>query len=497
MKRKVSTLLITCLTLLSTVAIASDKDTLIVAQGAEAKTMDPIASNDIPSYRIMVNIYDTLFQRDQKGNLVPALANSWEQVDPLTLMIHLKKGIKFHNGNDFKANDVVFSLNRAKEAPTLMSFFGDIDKVEAIDDYTVKITTKHPFGPLINFLSHKGSSILDEETVEVAGKDYALHPVGTGPYEFVSWKYGDKVVLKANPNYFAGKPVTENIVFRTITEPTNRIIALETKEVDIAYEIDPIDLQFIKNNSDLVLMEQPALSINYLGFNTKKEPLNNKEVRKAIAYAINIPSLIDAVYLGSATPANSIVPPGVPGYNANAKRYEQNINMAKELLTKAGYPNGFKIKITLNDSGTRKNIAVILQDQLKQIGIDVEVEIIEWGAYLDKLSRGEQELYLLGWTTPPECDAAVYSLLHTKHHGSGGNRSFFSNPKVDELLDLARRSTNQEERNKYYFEIQDIVQNELPVFVLANPYDNVGLQKDIKGFLFDMESEHRLYKAYK
>lgn len=498
MKRKLFGLFVTSLVLLSSVTtLASEKDTLIVAQAAEAKTMDPVASNDVPSHRVFLNIYDTLLQRDEKGDLVPALAESWEQVDPLTLVLKLKKGIKFHNGNDFKANDVVFSLTRAKEAPALMSFFGDIDKVEAVDDYTVKITTKQPFGPLVNYLSHKGSCILDEETVNAAGEDYALHPVGTGPYEFVSWRSGDRIVLKANPNYFGGKPVTENLVFRVITEATNRTIALETKEVDIAYEIDPIDLQFVKSNPELVLLEQPALNISYLGFNTQKAPFDKKEVREAIAYAIDVPSLIQAVYLGAATPASSSVPPGVPGYNPNSKKYEQNIALAKELLTKAGYPNGFKAKISLNDTGVRKNIAIILQDQLKQIGIDLEVEIMEWGAYLDKLARGEQDMFILGWTTPPECDSALYALFHSKQHGSGGNRTYYTNTRVDELLDLARRSTNQEERNKYYFEIQDIVQEELPMFVLVNPFDNAGLQKDIKGFQLDMESEHRLYKVGK
>lgn len=497
MKRKLFGSLLTLITLTSSLALADDKNTLIVAQSAEAKTMDPAASNDVPSHRVFLNIYDTLIQRDKEGNLVPALAESWEQLDPLTLKLNLRKGVKFHNGNDFKANDVVFTLNRAKEAPALMSFFGDIDKIEAIDDYCIKITTKKPFGPLVNYLAHKGASILDEETVILAGKDYAQHPIGTGPYQFVSWRSGDRIILKANPNYFGGKPLTENIIFRVITEGTNRTIALETKEVDIAYEIDPIDIQFVKNNSNLVLLEHPAININYLGFNNQKTPFNKEEVREAIAYAIDIPSIIQAVYLGAATPANSPVAPGVPGYNSNTKSYKQNIKKAKELLTKAGYPNGFKAKISLNDSGVRKNIAIILQDQLKQIGIDLEVEIIEWGAYLDKLARGEQDMFLLGWASSPDCDSALYALFHSKHHGSGGNRTYYSNSKVDELLDLARASTNQDERNKYYGEIQTIIQEELPMFVLVYPFDNVGMQKNVKGFYLDIEGEHRLSNVSK
>lgn len=447
MKKRLFGSFLTLMTLVSSIALAEGKDTLIIAQAAEAKTMDPVASNDVPSHRVFLNIYDTLIQRDKDGKLVPALADSWEQVDPLTLKVNLKKGIKFHNGNDFKANDVIFSLTRAKEAPALMSFFGDIDKIVALDDYTIQITTKQPFGPLVNYLAHKGASILDEETVTAAGQDYAQHPVGTGPYEFVSWRSGDRITLKGNSN--------------------------------------------------LVLMEQPAININYLGFNTKKAPFDKEEVRQAIAYAIDVPSIIQAVFLGSATSSNSPVAPGVPGYNPNAKEYKQNIEKAKELLSKAGFPNGFKAKISLNDTGVRKNIAVILQDQLKQIGIDLEVEIIEWGAYLDKLARGEQDMFLLGWSSSPDCDSALYALFHSKHHGSGGNRTYYTNPRVDKLLDLARASTNQDERNKYYGEIQDIIQEELPMFVLVNPFDNAGMQNNIKGFYLDLESEHRLLNVSK
>lgn len=198
MKKRLFGSFLTLMTLVSSIALAEGKDTLIIAQAAEAKTMDPVASNDIPSHRVFLNIYDTLIQRDKDGKLVPALADSWEQVDPLTLKVNLKKGIKFHNGNDFKANDVIFSLTRAKEAPALMSFFGDIDKIVALDDYTIQITTKQPFGPLVNYLAHKGASILDEETVTAAGQDYAQHPVGTGPYEFVSWRSGDRITLEEN-----------------------------------------------------------------------------------------------------------------------------------------------------------------------------------------------------------------------------------------------------------------------------------------------------------
>lgn len=495
MKKKFYLFFLLIAMIFSTAAFA--ETTVVVAQNADAKSMDPTASNDVPSHRVYLNIYDTLIERDQEMKLIPALAESWEQTDPLTLVLKLRKGVKFHNGDPLKASDVVFSLKRAKEAPSLMSFFYDIDTIEAVDNETVKITTKKPFGPLTNYLAHKGAAILNERAVTEAGSDYGQKPVGTGPFVFDSWRSGDRVILKANPDYFRGKPAVDTVVFRVIPEGVNRTIALETKEADIAYDIDPVDLRMVEEHPDLNLIQKPSMNINYLGFNTSKAPFDKKEVRQAIAYAIDRQSLIDAVYLGAATEANSPVSPSVFGYSKDAKKYTYDVAKAKELLAQAGYPDGFKAKIWLNDNTVRRDIAVILQDQLKQIGIDLQIEILEWGSYLDRLVRKEHDMFLLGWTSSPDSDSALYALFHSKNHGSSGNRTYFTNPRMDELLDKGRESTIAEDRIAYYKEAQDIVQEELPMVVLVYPDDNVGIQKTIKGFVLDAESEHRIIHVSK
>lgn len=169
--------------------LASD---LIVVQNSDAKSLDPQVSNDVPTHRVTLNIYDRLIEKDKDMNLVPGLAESWKQIDPLTLELKLRKNVKFHNGEPFSAKDVVFSLNRAKEAPSLIAYFSDIDKVEAIDDYTVRITTKKPYGPLVNYLAHIGAGIMNEKAVKERGADYGQHPVGTGPFVFQSWTSGDR-----------------------------------------------------------------------------------------------------------------------------------------------------------------------------------------------------------------------------------------------------------------------------------------------------------------
>lgn len=469
--------------------------TLTVGQNAEAKTLDPMASNDVPSHRVELHIYDTLVKRDSKGNIYPGLAESWKYLDNRTLEMKLRKGVKFHNGDELKASDVVFTLKRAKTSPSIMTYFGEIEDVKATDNYTVVIKTKKPFGPFLMYLAHQGVGILSEKAVTSAGKDYAHKPVGTGPFSFVSWRAGDRIVLKANPNYYNGKPQVDNLVFRVITEGSSRTIALETGEIDIAYDIDPIDLPIVKSNSKLKLYQKPASTIHYLGFNTKKAPFNKKEVRQAVAYAINIDDILAVAYQGAATKANSPLPPSTIGYDKNSKEYKVNIAKAKELLAKAGYPNGFKTKIWLNDNTIRKDISVIVQDQLKQIGIDVEIEVMEWGTYLDRLNRGEHQMYLLGWSSNPDADGALYSIYHSKN--SGSNYAFYNNPEVDKMLDNARQSTDTNERIGIYKKLQGVLQEELPMYILAYPDNIVGTRKNIENFELDSQSEYVLFNVKK
>ncbi|SJZ76429.1 peptide/nickel transport system substrate-binding protein [Cetobacterium ceti] len=472
----------------------SEKNTLIIAQNSDAKSLDPHVSNDVPTHRVVTNIYDSLIQWNENHELEPAVAQSWKQIDPLTLEFKIRPNIKFHNGEPLKMSDIKFSLERAKNAPALMTFFSGIDTINIIDDNTIQITTKKPYGPLINYLAHEGAAILNEKVVTEAGKDYGQNPVGTGPYKFQEWKAGDRVILTANKDYFLDKPKSETLVFRVVPEGGNRVIALETGEIDLAYDIDPINLDTVRHHGDLKLYEQPAMGINYLGFNTTNKVLGNVLVRQAIAKAIDLDSIVEAVYLGAAQKANSPVSPSVFGYNKDTKAYEQNIAEAKELLKKAGYSKGIDLKLWTNDNSVRRDIAVILQDQLKAININLNIEILEWGAYLDQLLQKKHDLFLLGWASSPDSDSALYALFHSKNHGSSGNRSYYDNKKVDKLLDLGRESTNPEDRKKYYYEAQGILQEEIPLLTLAYPYDTVGANKSISNFNLNIEKLHKVEK---
>ncbi|RKD21627.1 peptide/nickel transport system substrate-binding protein [Caminicella sporogenes DSM 14501] len=474
-----------------------EKDTLVVAQGADAKSLDPHATNDQPSSRVMKQIYDTLVKATVDMELVPGLAESWKQLDETTWQFNIRKGVKFHNGEELKASDVKFTLERMLKSQKVAHIVEAIDSVEVKDDYTVIIKTKEPFGPLLAHLSHTAASILNEKAVKEAGDNYGQHPIGTGPYKFVSWEAGDRITLERFDDYYQGPAKIKNVVFRNITEGTNRTIGLETGEVDIAYDIEPIDKDRVANHEKLQLIEGPSLSYAYIGMNMKKAPFDNPKVRKAINYAINVDDIITAVLNGAGQKANSPIGPRVFGYNGEIKPYDYNPELAKKLLKEAGYENGFDTTIWTNDNPIRMQIAQIVQAQLKEVGINVTIEPLEWGSYLERTAKGEHDMFILGWTTvTADADYGLYALYHSSQHGGAGNRTFYTNEEVDKLLEKGRTSIDPKVREEAYKKAQEIIVNDAPDVMLYYGTQNAGIQKSVKGFKLHPAGHHSIYGVY-
>ena len=224
------------------ISIFGNESTLVVAQQTDAKSLDPQRSNDVYSHNLNLNIYDRLFDWSPKLEMEKNLADVYEQLDPLTLQVRIKEGVKFHNGEELTSEDVKFSIERGRDSPAVMTYFEDIDRVDIVDKYTVNIITKKPFGPLLDTLAHAGGSIMQKKYVEEHKEDAFLNPIGTGPFRFDSWRSGDRIILKSNTEYFRGAPAVETLIYRVIPEGINRAIALETKEVDLVLVIDPVDI---------------------------------------------------------------------------------------------------------------------------------------------------------------------------------------------------------------------------------------------------------------
>lgn len=471
------------------------KDTLIVAQGADAKTLDPHASNDNPSSRVIKQINETLVVQDENMELQPGLAESWEKIDDLTFEFKLKQGVKFHNGEELKASDVKFTLLRALESPNVGHIVGAINKnaIEIVDDYTIRIATTEPFAPLLAHLAHTGASILSEKAVTEAGDDYGQKPVGTGVFKFVKWTSGDSIELTAFDEYHGEKAKVKNLTFRNIAEATNRTINLETGEIDIAYDVLPSDLKRVEEHKDLTLYRLVNLSTSYIGFNTQKKPFDDVRVRQAINHAVDVESIIEAVMQGVGSVAKGPLGPNVWASNQSLKAYEYDIEKAKQLLADAGYADGFKTSIWTNDNKTRMDIAEIVQNQLRAINIETEVKVVEWGAYLDGTARGEHDMFILGWTTVTgDPDYGLYALFHSSQFGDAGNRTFYGNAKVDELLDKARVSADPAEREALYLEAQELVRDDAPwIFLNSGEYLD-GARSNVGGFVQHPAGHHYL-----
>lgn len=376
--------------------ILENKDRVTIAVKADAKTLDPQRTIDTSSNKPIQMMFNGLLAFDKDLNIQPCLAESWENVDDCNVIFHLRKGVKFHNGDEMTAEDVKFTLDRARKSNQTGYLFAPITEVSVVDKYTVKVTTDKPFGPLMTNLAQTQASIVCKRAVEEVGEEnFFKSPVGTGQYKFKDWIPGDRIVMEAFDDSFQGKPQVREITLRIITEVSNRMIALETGEADIAFDIGIMDKEAVKNNDEMEFLEISSPSSLYLGFDQTNPIFTDKRVREAIAYAVDKDILVNTVFQGSAVVADSPMPSSCVDHITPAKQYSQNIEKAKQLLAEAGYPNGFDIELWVNDDGARVDMCVIMQEQLRNIGINAEIKIWEWGAYVTRTAQPKKQLYLL------------------------------------------------------------------------------------------------------
>lgn len=459
------------------------KEELIIAQDGESKSLDIHQGNDGFSLRANRLIYSRLVEADENMQIHPGLAESWKQLDDKTMQFKLRKGIKFHNGDDFTAEDVKFSFERMMNSPRIAFVLPPIERIDIVDDYTVNIVTKTPFGPLLAHLSHPALGMVSKKLLTENPEALKEKPIGTGSYKFKEWIYGDKLVLEKNEDFYdKNERGLKYIIFKNVVEASNRAIGLETGEIDIATPISSVDEENIKNNPKLQLLTKPSISYTYIGMNMTKAPLNDIRVRKAINYAIDKQAIIDVILSGNGKIATSPIAPGVFGFTDKTKNYEYNVEKAKELMKEAGYENGFTTSILVFSGEVNTQTAEIVQAYLKEIGIDLKIEIVEVSAYWDMTERGVHNLFLGSWgVVTGDADYGLYAMYHSSAKGGAGNRDFYENEKVDELLDKAKTEIDPETRKKLYEEAQILIVNDAPDVMLYNRNLTVGAQKYIKG----------------
>ena len=482
-------------------AAKEQRDTLVVADQYDATTFDPVRHNDYPSSRACHQVYDTLIFLNDDGTFRPGLAEKWEFVSDTAYKMYLRKGVKFHNGEELKAEDVKFSLERATTdlGAHIKTYSQDLDSVEVLDDYTVVLHLKKVNFPFFASLAHSWGSIVNKKEVEAQGENYgtpAGTAVGTGPFKFLSWQKSDRYTLERFDDYWGEKVKFKTLVLRSIPEPTARTVGLETGEVDIAYPIINNDISRIEENEALVLQRKPLASTTYMGFNTTKKPFDDPRVRKAFSAALDTVGIQKAVFRGVGKTPRTLIPSGIKySIDAELPAHARDVEAAKKLFAEAGVdPKELKIQIWTNERKERVAMATIIHSQLQELGIDAEIKVLEWGAYIQGLQSKEHDLFLLGWgLSVPDPDYAVAGLLET---GAGTNYTFFSDAKLDELLAKGRAMPDGPDREKAYKDMQLYINEMCPMILLHNDESLVGVQKTVKGFVSNPFDVHTFATAY-
>ena len=461
-----------------------EKKILTMAQKAEIKTLDPQKATDSVSRSIIKLINQTLVYIDNEGNIVPELAQEITKVSPKETLIKIKNDIKFSNGETLTIDDVLFSLERAKASPKMSQDLYMIESFEKVDDRTLKINTLYDAGNLLHKLASGGVAIINKKAFE---KD-ENNIVGTGMFKLKEWVAGEKLVLERNEFFKDSKSNIDTLVVKFVPEANSRMIMLETGEIDLARDLLPLDFKKISEDSKFTTVEVETPSNMFLGFDLRNELLADKRVRQAIAYAINNEDLVKTVFNGSASVATSPVPKITTGHNENSNNYPQNIEKAKQLLAEAGYPNGFNIELFVSEDNQRIDMAVIIQDNLKKIGINAEIKTFQWAAYVSTIENPNiiKPLFIMSWNiSNDDPDEVLYPLYHSSQIDAHTNVVFYKNEKFDNLISEARETTDKEKRMKLYEEAQDIIQEDLPHYTLVYPKQNFAYKASIKNIKYN------------
>lgn len=469
---------------------------LVIAWLSDPPSMDPHMSTDQQTSVMTTHIYNTLVIHDKDLNIQPGLAESWKAVDELTWEFKLRQGVKFTDGSPFNAEVVKANIDRMQDpevASPRASLVGMIKEVKVVDEYTVQLVTEYAFSPLLAHLAHSAVSIVSAEAIkldyeklkagEKAGAYLAQNPVGTGVFKLESWNPGQEVKLVANADYWGDKAKVERVTFKVVSEEGTRIAELETGYAHIIDPVSPSSISRIESTDGMSLNRQASLSLSYIGFNNNKEPFNDVRVRQALSMAINKDEIISGIYEGTGIPAVGPLAPDVDGYDATVKPIEHNIDKAKELLKEAGYEGGFSTTIWTNDNPERIKIAEYVQSKLKELNVEVKIEVVEWGAYLAQTAEGKHDMFVLGWSTvTADADYGMYELFHSKNVGEPGNRTFTKDPELDKLLDDGRKENDPEQRKLIYKQAQEKLVELAPMLYIHHQEYLNGVSSKVEGF---------------
>ncbi len=468
-------------------------DSVVIAIAASPATKDLHKSTDAMSRAVFVHVYDSPLVFGTNGDILPALAESWEFVNPTTLQLTLRQDVKFHNGKTMTADDVVASLNRLRIVPESQTMYANITNIVRVDDNKVNILLKRVFPSIVGYLAHPKAAIYPLEEVEALGTNTVETPIGTGAYQYVDLVHGDRVTLKAHPDYWNGAPAIENLEYKVIVDESVRAISLESGDIQGVMDVAPSQVETLEGKANVTLLPFNSITVCYLSMNSISPKLQNKKLKEAIYMAIDKQAIIDSVYFGFASPIDAMFDDRMFGALTEPNDLSYNPELARQIIKEEGL-EGYKLTLMANE-GIRVKLAEVIQYFLKEVGIDVEIRVLEWATFLSTLEKGDHELYLLGWTNSAfDPDSSLYTIFHTDNIKSGYNKLFYSNPQVDKLLEDAGVELNEAKRRQMYVDAQRIIRNDRNIVYLFTKTVVLAFDSKLEGMALIPTGDHRLHK---
>ena len=500
--------------------LAAGRD-LVVGLGGDATSLNPVVATDSVSYTVEWPIFDSLLELDERLNVKPLLAESWEASrDGLTYTFKLKKGVTWHDGKPFTARDVAFTFYSvldpkvttphrayfdalagfpeltAKENPKKPEELA-VRPIEIVDDHTVRFRLRYPSGSFLAVLVNPRAGIVPEHLLKGADlntAEFNRKPVGTGPFKLVEWRRGERIVLEANEKYHGGRPALNRVLFRIIPDAVVLLQELRSGGVDLMENPPLTEVARLKQTPGLRVITADNTSYTYLGWRQDLAPFTDLRVRRALNHAIDVPSMIKEVLQGYAAPATGQFPPSSWAYDPSVKPYAYDPARAKALLAEAGFKPGadgilakdgkpftFTIRHDVANQ-TVKDTAVIVQEYLKRVGVDARLEPLDWPTFVKKLFASEFEGIVVNWTNHHDPDPFAYTIWHSSQW-KGRNFAHYKNPRVDELLEQARRTAVVAERKKAYAEFSRVLMEDAPYVFLYFPQQVYVTRQGYEGFV--------------
>ena len=478
----------------------------IVAKPDDPVGLDPANVTDLESLQITRNIFDTLVQyKEGSIEIEPGLASSWELAeDGLSITFHLRPGVKFHDGTVFNADAVKQNYERQGKKDHPLRSPGDtffywndtwgerLSDIEVVDELTIRFRFTEPIAPLMQSFAMPFFGISSPTAMKNHGADYFRHPVGTGPYIFEQWLPGERITVRANPDYWGGAPGVERVTFLPVADSTARELRLRKGAVHLATALSPQGVKLLEERGSVSVIDTEGLNVAFLAMNNRVEELSDVRVRRAIRHAVDREALVRGLYYGLADVTDTALPKGVWS-RVEDRESSFDPEAGRELMREAGYGPDHPLRLSFwymavprSYLPEPKATAEAISRMLEEVYIECDLQPVDWGVYLDRVGKGEHQLALAGWIgdhgDPDNYFSFIFGSANIDETVGGTNVLFYSDPKVDKLIGESRKELDQEKREEAYRKLQSLIFQDAPWLPLAHARQVMGAHPKLRGY---------------